>query len=653
MRTIVAAILVWTAFALPTAPVQAAEPVQPPAAGNAAGEGYRPVPAAGDAAPAESPPQPILLDDALSAMPPPIANVAGRRTQSLDGRWQAMIDAHGSGIGEWKAAWRDRTPQRPDEFYEYGFDDAFTLQVPGDFNTQHPELHWLEGSVWYRRPFDVDIERLRRQGRRLFVHFGAANYRADVFLNGEPVGSHEGGFTPFHFELTDKLVQGENRLLVHVDNRRRRDAVPSPGVDWFNYGGLTRSVQLVELPARHVRDYHLQLAPGELQQVRGWVQVEPAQVGVAVRVELPELRLAVDARTDAAGRATIEFDAPLQLWSPQQPKLYRVRVSAAGDAVEDEIGFRSIAVQGEKILLNGEPVYLRGVNLHEEIDGRRAATEDDYRRLLEHVQALGANFARASHYPFGEEFSRLADRMGILLWLEIPVYQGIDFDDPGTRGTMQRMLAEMIGRDRNRAAVVMWGIANETASGPARDAVLTALAAQARAQDPTRLIAAAFYGPGFDGARLEMHDPLFSAIDVIGANIYYGWYTPWKVEPEQVEWIPPGKPLLISEFGAEAKYGHRGAGERAGDWDEEYQAEFYRKQFRMIRGLPFVQGVLPWVLADFRSPVRMHPYQAGFNRKGLLSEHGERKRAWDVVADFYRSEAAAPQTTRKENNADD
>lgn len=616
-----------------------------PAASDDVAEGYRPLPVQAEAMPRTAVP-PIALstpDD----MPPLIANVAARQTRSLDGTWQAMIDAYGAGMGDWKAAWRDRTPERPDEFHEYGFDDAFTLQVPGDFNTQHPQLHWLEGSVWYRKRFDFDAERLRRQQRRLFVHFGAANQRADVFLNGEPVGSHEGGFTPFQLELTGKLKQGENRLLVHVDNRRRRDAVPSMGFDWFNYGGLTRSVRLVELPARHVRDYHLQLSPDDREEVRGWVQVAPAQAGLPVRVELPELGMAVDARTDAAGRAAIAFRAPLQLWSPQRPKLYRVRVSAAGDAVEDEIGFRSIAVQGERILLNGEPVYLRGINLHEEIDGRRAASDDDYRRLLEQVRALGADFARTGHYPFGEEFVRQADRMGILLWSEIPVYQGIDFEDRGTQQLMQRMLAEMIGRDRNRAAVVMWGIANETAPGRARDAVLTALAAQARALDPTRLVAAAFYGPGFHGARLQMHDPLFPALDVIGANIYYGWYVPWAVEPEEVEWIPPGKPLLISEFGAEARHGHRGAADRAGDWNEEFQASFYRKQFRLIRRLGFVQGTLPWVLADFRSPVRMHPYQGGYNRKGLLSEDGERKLAWDVVADFYRTVVASPQTRRQ------
>ena len=607
----------------------------------AAQDGYRPLPAV-VAAPARNVP---LAETAMRGeIPSPIANVAARSTRSLDGRWQAMVDAYGIGIGDWKAAWRDRTPVRRDEFLEYGFDDAFTLQVPGDFNTQQPELHWLEGSVWYRRSFDFDVARLEREGRRVFVHFGAANYRADVFLNGEPVGRHEGGFTPFQFELTGKLKQGENRLLVHVDNRRRSDAVPATGFDWFNYGGLTRSVRLVEVPTHHIRDYHLQLAPGDMGEARGWVQLSSAQAGLPVKVELPELGVSVIANTDADGRAALAFRAPLQLWSPELPRLYRTRVSAGSDAVEDEIGFRSIAVQGERILLNGEPLRLRGVNLHEEIDGRRAASMDDYRRLLERVKALGANFARTAHYPFGEEFVRLADRMGVLLWEEIPAYQGIDFGNAATRERLRYMLAEMIGRDRNRAAVIMWGIANETTSGDTRNVVLSALATQARAQDPTRLVAAAFYGPGFEGARLQMRDPLFQALDVIGANIYYGWYVPWPVAPEQVEWISPGKPLLISEFGAEARHGRHGPADLASDWNEEFQAEFYRKQFRLIERLPFVQGTLPWVLADFRSPVRMHPYQRGYNRKGLLSERGERKLAWQVVADFYRSGSLAPST---------
>lgn len=146
---------------------------------------------------------------------------------------------------------------------------------------------------------------------------------------------------------------------------------------------------------------------------------------------------------------------------------------------------------------------------------------------------------------------------------------------------------------------------------------------------------AALYGPGFSGDTLTVKDPLVASLDVVGVNEYFGWYTPWPVEPGQAVWKPFGKPLLISEFGAEARYGRHGANDVASGWNEEFQAEFYRKQLRMIERIPFVRGVAPWVLMDFRSPVRLNPFQAGYNRKGLLSERGERKLAWQVIRDYY------------------
>ncbi|MGO4778983.1 sugar-binding domain-containing protein, partial [Lysobacter sp. 2RAB21] len=165
--------------------------------------------------------------------------------------------------------WKDRAATGKSQFFEYGFDDSLTLDVPGDFNTQRPELTWLEGSVWYRKAFEHDAATAARKGRRLFVHFGAANYHADVFLNGEKLGSHEGGFTPFQFELTERVKPGENRLLVHVNNERRKDGIPAQGFDWFNYGGLTRDVALIETPKTYIQDYFLQLAPDSLRRVDG------------------------------------------------------------------------------------------------------------------------------------------------------------------------------------------------------------------------------------------------------------------------------------------------------------------------------------------------------------------------------------------------
>ena len=584
-----------------------------------------------DAATASAP-----VAEAVATVSPPLTNLPARQRRSLNGKWQALVDAYGSGIGEWKAVWKDKAATGKHDFYEYGFDDSFTLDVPGDFNTQRPELTWLEGSVWYRKAFEYDAAAARRDGRRLFVHFGAANYKADVFLNGEKLGSHEGGFTPFQFELTDKVRDGGNHLMVHVDNQRRRDGIPAQGFDWFNYGGLTRDVDLVETPSTYIQDYAIQLAPGSLRRVEGWVKLAGATPQQPVRVRIGELGVDVRVQAGADGVAKLQFEAPFALWSPAHPKLYRVAVSTPKDAIEEDIGFLSIAVRGDEILLNGEPVFLRGVNLHEEIDGRRAHSESDARRLLEQAKQLGANFIRLAHYPYNEHLVRLADRMGLLLWQEIPVYQGIDFADAGMRSKMEAMLTEMIGRDRNRAAVVLWGIANETSPGAERNAALAALAQRSRLLDPTRLVSAAFYGPGFQGNTLTVADPLIASLDVVGVNEYFGWYTPWPVEPEQAVWKPFGKPLLITEFGAEARLGNRGASDVASAWNEEFQAEFYDKQVRMLKRIPFLRGVAPWVMSDFRSPVRLHPFQNGYNRKGLLSERGEPKLAWRVIRNYYQ-----------------
>ena len=582
----------------------------------------------------------VPTEQASAATSTPLANLPARKRRSLNGAWQALIDPYADGIGQWKAVWKDRTASGKTQFIEYGFDDANTLQVPGDFNTQRPELMYLEGSVWYRKTFDYDVEAARRDGRRLFVHFGGANYHTDVFLNGEKLGSHEGGFTPFQFELTQRLKHGANRLLVHVNNGRRKAGIPAQGFDWFNYGGLTRDVDLVETPATYIQDYFIQLAPGSQRRVDGWVRLAGGAPQQSVHVRIPELDVDVQVQTDVEGHAPVRFEAPFALWSPAQPKLYRVQVATKDDALEEEIGFRSIAVSGDEILLNGTPIFLRGVNVHEEIDGRRAHSPDDARRLLQHARDLGANFVRLAHYPHNEHLVRLADRMGLLLWQEIPVYQGIDFADPTMRGKLDAMLGEMIARDRNRAAVALWGIANETSPGAERNAALSALAQRTRELDPTRPVTAAFFGPGIDDQhRVTVSDPLVAALDLVGINEYFGWYVPWPATPEEVTWTPFGKPLIVSEFGAEARHGRHGADDVASEWNEEFQRAFYRKQLRMLEKIPFLRGTAPWVLMDFRSPVRMHPYQAGYNRKGLLSERGERKRAWEVIRDFYRGEA--------------
>jgi beta-glucuronidase len=343
---------------------------------------------------------------------------------------------------------------------EYDFDASPTLQVPGDWNSQRPELFFYEGPIWYRKKFDYTVA----PGRRTFVHFGAVNRQARVFLNGELIGEHEGGFTPFDFEITSKLKLGENSLVVQADSERYRDAVPTLMTDWWNYGGITRPVRLVDLPETFIEEYFLYLERGSRRVVQGRVRLNGTHKQQQVTIRIAEAGVGKTVQTDDSGYAEFRLEADLELWSPDSPKLYRVEISAETDTVADTLGFRTVEVSGTKILLNGEPIFLRGISVHEEAPfrGGRAFSKSDARTLLGWVRELGGNFVRLAHYPHSEAMVREAERMGILVWSEIPVYWTISWENPDTLASAEQQLAENILRDRNRAAVILWSVANET-----------------------------------------------------------------------------------------------------------------------------------------------------------------------------------------------
>jgi beta-glucuronidase len=601
--------------------------------------------------------RPLLLASLVSAaLSAPLAdaaelitNVDGRTTRSLDGRWETIVDPYENGYYDYRyqpgdnGYFRNQKPRDASDLVEYDFDASPLLDVPGDWNTQDARLLFYEGTVWYKKSFD----HRRKPGTRVFLYFGAANYEAKAWLNGTKLGEHVGGFTPFDFEVTDVLRDEGNFVVVKVDNTRRREALPTVNTDWWNYGGLTRRVMLIEVPSVFVRDYFLQLAPGSRSRVAGWVQVDGAGAGRRVRVRIPEAGVDRSFETDASGRAEVSFDATLELWSPENPKLYRVVVEAGEDRVPDSIGFRSVETRGTQILLNGQPIFLRGVCIHEEAPFRsgRAFSEADARTLLGWARDLGANFVRLAHYPHNELMTREADRMGILVWSEIPVYWTILWDDPGTLENARRQLTEMIARDKNKASVILWSMANETPPSDARLEFLRKLTVLARRLDPTRLLTAAMERHYADPVTQVIDDPLGRYLDVLGCNEYIGWYDGPPEKCDRVVWKSAyDKPLIMSEFGAGALHGlHGGAGAR---WTEEYQESVYLHQTRMLRKIPFLSGTTPWILVDFRSPRRPLPrIQDFFNRKGLVSNRGERKKAFFVLQEFYRQlreEAEAP-----------
>lgn len=560
-----------------------------------------------------------------------MGNIMGRKTISLNGQWQVIIDPNDN--GEKIGIGKDAKPKGKNDFLEYSFDGSPTLQVPGDFNSQLPELTYLEASVWYKKTFTY-----HQTGKRLFIHFGAVNYIASVYLNGEKIGTHEGGFTPFQFEITDR-VKEQNSLVIRVNNQRRKDGIPAEGFDWFNYGGITRDVNLVETPASFIEDYFIQLKKGSSNTIRGWVKINGGPASQPVHIRIPEAKAHFSTTTNDSGYAAIEFTAALQLWDTRSPKLYTVNIVASTDSISEAIGFRTIETKGSAILLNGNSIFLKGVNIHEEIgaEKRRATSEKDAQRLLTAAKDLGCNFVRLTHYPQTEYMVRLADKMGILLWEEIPLWQGIAFGDPVMQPKMDYMLKEMIQRDKNRSSVIIWSISNETTPGAARDKALTQMAELARSKDDTRLITSAFDHLKYNKNEVNIDDTLSKVLDVVGVNAYLGWYRPWIADPGTYVWkFDFNKPLIMSEFGGEALYGHHGSADTASSWSEEYQEQLYKNNVAMFQNIPFLRGTTPWVLYDFRSARRMHStYQKGWNRKGLLSEKGEKKKAWYIMKAYY------------------
>ena len=565
-----------------------------------------------------------------------IANVYGREMQSLNGKWDAVVDLYDQ--GRKNKIYLNRKPEGKTDFYEYAFENGLRLDVPSDWNSQTPELKYYEGTVWYARRFDAP----RQDGRRLFLHFGAVSYRCRVYLNGEEIGSHEGGFTPFQIEVTGRLKPADNFLAVEVNNTRTPDAIPAMAFDWWNYGGITRDVSLVCVPEVFVEDYFIRLDKDSADRISADVRLSGAPAGTSVLVEIPELKVRETASADERGAAALSFRVKnLKRWSPEDPKLYRVIVSAGRDRVEEMIGFRNVRVEGEDIYLNGAPVFLKSVSFHEEIPQRmgRAFSESDAVMLLSEARALGCNMIRLAHYPQNEYIVRLAEKMGFMLWEEIPIWQGIDFANDATRQKAGRMIREMVGRDRNRCALTFWGVANETQPSESRNEFLRYLISCCRELDDTRLIVAAFDLVRFDRDRqlFVMDDPFIEALDVVAVNKYMGWYHPWPVTPDRAVWdVARGKPLIISEFGGEALYGQHGAADTASSWSEEYQEALYRDNLRMFENIPNLRGVSPWILFDFRSPFRFHPTnQEGWNRKGLVSDRGYRKKAWYLMKAYY------------------
>ena len=430
-----------------------------------------------------------------------IQNIYARNYTNLDGRWHYILDLYETGYRGFQGAKADdenklggffenKQQQSKSELVEYNFEKAPTLNVPGDWNSQDEKLLYFEGTIWYQRSFNFHPQ----QNKRYFLRFNAINYDAYVSLNDKKLGVHAGGFTPFEFEVTKQLQDGNNFIVIKVNNTRKKENVPTDNFDWWNYGGITRDVLLAEMPSTFIKDYKIQLAKKDLKTIEGFVQLDGANLSQQIKINIPEAGLQTTVSTDATGKAVFTIPVKkLNYWTPENPTRYKVIITTNEDVVNDEIGFRTIETKDTDILLNGKPVFLRGICLHEEnplIPGRPRSASD-IKMLLSWAKELNCNFVRLAHYPHNENTSRLADSMGLLLWEEVPVYWTIDWTNDSTLRNAQHQITDLIQRDKNRASVIVWSIGNETPNIPEREKFMEAMADSAHALDNTRLISAA------------------------------------------------------------------------------------------------------------------------------------------------------------------
>lgn len=579
---------------------------------------------------------------------------AHRNVLDLSGLWEFQLDPQGEGeAGGWPTALPGPRP----------------IAVPCSWNDLYDDARNYLGPAWYLREVWVPSG---WQGQRVFLRVGSANYAARVWVNGTPVTEHLGGHLPFVTEITGHVAWDRpNTVALRVENLQLPERVPpgpGPGgggvagvlggypattYDFFPYAGLHRQVVLFSVPEAHIDDVTVTTT---LEGTDGVVRVQVATAGGTAnwgRMRLDGQEADLSFR-DGGAEATVRVPGARR-WSPADPHLYPLTVTLEDDGrVTDtyslDIGIRTVEVRGDQLLLNGEPVQLRGFGRHEDfaLTGR-ALNLPMWIRDYELLRWVGANSYRTTHYPYAEEAMALADRLGFLVINEIPAV-GLNFEDPPemteARLTQCRQqLRELIARDKNHPSTVMWCVANEPMGGPllgtgepVPSAVESGLAFfrelydEARRLDPTRPVTLV----GVQGGPLEWH----GLFDVVAINRYYGWYThagrleegarAFAQELDELHAMF-GKPVMVTEFGTDTLPGAHAQPPEM--WTEEYQAEFIRGYLDAAER-PFVVGMQVWNFADFRTG-QGTSRAAGMNFKGVFTRDRRPKLAAHLLRERW------------------
>lgn len=573
-----------------------------------------------------------------------------RNVLNLSGVWKFQPDTNG--VGE-KESWFN------------GLKESRSIAVPGSWNDQFTDLRDYFDLSWYETETYIPQS---WKGERIFIRVGSANYFAKLWINGVPLGQHEGGHLPFVFEISSMVKwNAANRITVQIENVLKPSRVPTGGVsgssfrsfpeanyDFFPYAGLNRPVWLYTVPtSASIKDVTIKT---DFQGTTGKMNIKVEQTGKAASGKIVVTGNGQKIETAirfANGTADATVNIPnVRLWSPETPFLYNVAVtlgdgSKVSDRYEIETGVRTVKVNSKSVLINDKPVFLKGFGKHEDfpIFGRGSA----YPVMVKDfalMKWIGANSFRATHYPYDEEYMRMADREGIMVIDEIPAV-GLYFDGDVTelnmrQATCKKYLNELYYRDKNHPAVIMWCVANE----PSKTAKIGASSAEGedksfdymselfqtiRDLDNTRLVTfvGVMTGPS------QWH----SLSDVILINRYWGWYTNTgdiaagaQVLNGELDrtYKKFGKPMMVSEFGADAQAGmHADEPEM---FTEEFQRDLIKAYLEVAASKDFVTGMHVWNFADFKTGQSIIRF-GGQNLKGVFT----RDRKPKMAAHYLRS----------------
>lgn len=540
-----------------------------------------------------------------------------------------------------------RTVQELDGMWDFrmeGFDKAYQLSVPGCWE-QHPDFLSHRGKGTYtKRVYIAKTGNVR-------LEFKGVSHTADVYFDGEKIAHHYNAFTPFS-AVVRNVQKGEHEIKVEVDNTFGEHSALHIPNDYYTYGGITRPVSLELVPEMYIKNVHF---TPYMKDGKWNAKIEVSicslsdnDVNAEVRLMLNGLTVNGSVKLGAGSETTAvfeqEFDG-VKSWSCSEPNLYMLSavLLVNGEETDDlieRVGFRTIEVKDTKIYMNGEPVYMKGFNRHEDyaVDGC-AVTLQHMVQDMDLMQDMNANAVRTCHYPNDERFLDLCDERGIMVWEENHA-RGLllkDMQNPNFEQQCEDCIREMIENHYNHPSIVIWGILNECAAETEEGRrMYKKQYEQIRSMDTTR--------PTTSATCRHFTDICLDLPDVVSFNMYSGWYKDCPIDDrndQEIEWIKSSggdnKPIIVSELGAAAIYGYRDRSRCK--WSEERQADLIRDNLEVYMNDDRITGVFIWQFADcrvteegewFATRARCH------NNKGIVDEYRRPKMAYDTVKELFK-----------------